>query len=331
MQRRVREYFYASRHLESAKSHTMLLEMMSPKLRGEVSMLCNRKWIEQVWFLAGLEENFHIQVALHMKPAVFIPDEMIPFGSLYVLHTGLVLYGGRVISSGQAWGGDMLISRPDLQSRFSALALGYANVYVIACEKLLQLAAPFPKVIKRLRYCAVRLALRREFIQIARAKAQLRLTQIDNNSGFRRWSNHAKAAVNHVSPVALISKPVEQFPMQIPTSAPRPSRASDGDVCARVKAVEQQLAGMNAKIDAVHNQLELLIKALSPSTPHPRHGVDNDNNSPTTYHVSPQEEPPSPSLSPSPSPTTRALTPQQKPPVPSASRRARVLPSSHLR
>ena len=69
MQRRVREYFYASRHLEQSKSNMALLDMMSPKLQGEVSMLCNREWIEKVWFLSGLEEEFHIQARVSSSPS----------------------------------------------------------------------------------------------------------------------------------------------------------------------------------------------------------------------------------------------------------------------
>ena len=46
----------------------------------------------------------------------------------------MVLYGGRVVASGESWGDDMLITRIDLQSRFSALALGYTNVFKISCS-----------------------------------------------------------------------------------------------------------------------------------------------------------------------------------------------------
>ena len=35
MQQKIREYFYQSRHLQTAKSHNALMEMMSPKLQGE--------------------------------------------------------------------------------------------------------------------------------------------------------------------------------------------------------------------------------------------------------------------------------------------------------
>lgn len=44
------------------------------------------------------------QIALNMKAAVFVPDEVVPPGSLYVLHRGLVLYGGRVLGAGKSWG-----------------------------------------------------------------------------------------------------------------------------------------------------------------------------------------------------------------------------------
>jgi hypothetical protein len=254
-QRRVREYFYQSRHLQLAKSHTALLEMMSPKLQGEVTLLCNEKWIRNVWFFKGCEEEFLIQVALSMTPAVYVPDETVPPGNLYVLHTGMVLYGGRVVASGESWGDDMLITRIDLQSRFSALALGYTNVFKISCSNLRRIAAPFPKVLKQLRFSAARLALRREFISLAKARVNAAASSRSGNSSVSRSSNSSKLPLLRKS--SSSSKPDIKYPHS----------ASPSDfVDARVTKVEDRLESMDTKLDQVQAQLALLVQALAPSS-----------------------------------------------------------------
>ena len=303
MKRRVREYFYQSRHLQAMEQRKALLELMSPKLQGEVSMLCNRKWIEQIWFLVGCEEAFLVQVALNMRAAVYVPDEMVPPGSLYVLHRGLVLYGGRVISAGQSWGDDMLISREDLRLTFSALALGYSEVYVLSLVTLLELASPFPLVCKRLRYCAVRLALRREFIQIAKRRradpsgqgalleaggssedaapqpqppVQSASPSVNSNGNFgllggggSRLPPHAGAALAATAAVANSATPGPRLP---PTAAsmlavvPQASRApplAPGDIPGRVDAVERRLRNIDAKLDTMAADLRSVVSHLS--------------------------------------------------------------------
>ena len=259
-QRRVREYFYQSRHLQAAKSHTALLEMMSPKLQGEVTYHCNRKWIENVWFFQGCEQDFLIQVALSMTPAVYVPDETVPPGNLYVLHSGLVLYGGRVVAAGQSWGDDMLITRIDLQSRFSALALGYTNVFKISCSNLQRVAAPFPKVLKRLRFCAARLALRREFILLAKARVKAAADPSAGNSSKQQFLRKTSSA-------SLGGNRNDMHDKR--RANPDKYLAATDFVAARVTKVEDRLEGMDAKLDEVQAQLALLVQALAPSSPTP--------------------------------------------------------------
>ena len=255
-QRRVREYFYQSRHLSASKSHTALLEMMSPKLQGEVTLLCNNKWIGKVWFFNGCEEGFLIEVALSMTPAVYVPDETVPPGNLYVLQSGLVLYGGRVITLGQSWGDDMLITRVDLQSRFSALALGYTNVFKISSTNLQRIAAPFPAVLKRLRFCAARLALRREFILLAKAKVRA-ATDYASAHGLGRPTSLLRARTLSSASIGGSCNEARNF--SAPARKPVP-------VAERVTKVENRLESMDAKLDTVNKQLELLVQALAPST-----------------------------------------------------------------
>ena len=42
---------------------------------------------------------------------VFAPGELATPGFFYVIHKGVALYGGRVLTSGKAWGHDMILRR----------------------------------------------------------------------------------------------------------------------------------------------------------------------------------------------------------------------------
>ena len=46
-----------------------------------------------------------------MQPAVFAPGELATPGYFYVIHKGVALYGGRVLTSGKVWGHDMILRR----------------------------------------------------------------------------------------------------------------------------------------------------------------------------------------------------------------------------
>ena len=192
MQRRLREYFHQSKHLQDTINRRHLLEKMSPQLAGEVALTCNEKWLNKVWFLRGAGQEFVVQIALQLQAMVFTIGEVVSNGFLYIIHRGIALYGGRVLTAGSTWGEDMLLESQWLVGKYCARtpltsarttappasvlvllakcvgAMTYLEVYAISREQMMEAAAPFPETIQHLRRCAVRLALRREFIRVAR-------------------------------------------------------------------------------------------------------------------------------------------------------------------
>lgn len=169
---RLREYFNQTKHLQMASSHRALLRMMSPSLQGEVALRCNERWLRRVWFLDGAEPEFMVQVALNLSAMVFAPGELAASNYLYIVHRGLALYGGRVLSAGRVWGEDMILQSTHLQTKYCARAMNYLEVYMIGREELLELATHFPETWLSIRRHAVRLALRREFVLQARLRVE---------------------------------------------------------------------------------------------------------------------------------------------------------------
>ena len=168
MRMRLREYFHQSKHLADTVTRRNLLDKMSPQLAGEVALQVNEKWLRRVWFLNGAGQEFVVQIALQLQAMVFTIGEVINNGYLYIINRGIALFGGRVLTAGSVWGEDMLLDSHWLMSKFCARAMTYLEVYTIGREQLMEAASQFPYTRKHLRRCAVRLAVRREFVRLSK-------------------------------------------------------------------------------------------------------------------------------------------------------------------
>ena len=168
MRRRLREYFHQTRHLQVHTSNRALLQMLSPALQGEVVWAVNERWLRRVWFFESAERPFMVEVALSLMPMVFSPGEIATSGYLYVVHRGIALYGGKVLTMGKVWGEDMILRSSLLRRPWCARAMNYLEVYMIDREELLDIARMFPGTYDAIHKCAVRLAMRRQFILAAK-------------------------------------------------------------------------------------------------------------------------------------------------------------------
>ena len=170
---RLREYFQRTKHLQISGANNSLLCKMSPKLQGEVLLHCNQSWIKRVGFLTGVDDEFVAALVLNLVPIVFAPSETIFGTSLYVVHRGLALFGGKMLKSGNVWGEDMLLEAAHLRSPFCARALNYPEVYMISRAEVFAIADHYPESKRKLRMYVCRVAFRRFFILMTREKKQL--------------------------------------------------------------------------------------------------------------------------------------------------------------
>jgi len=106
---RLREYMHQSRHIMIDAANKRLIESMSPALQGEVAYKCNQAWLTRVPFLRGAEPAFMVALALELTPMVFAPAEEPMAGYLYIVHRGLALHAGRVLSAGKVCGARVLV------------------------------------------------------------------------------------------------------------------------------------------------------------------------------------------------------------------------------
>ena len=70
---------------------------------------CTHRWLKHIWFLRGAEPACMVQLAMRMEPCVFAPGEIPELGRMYVIQRGVVLFGGRVLTSGKVFGEDVIV------------------------------------------------------------------------------------------------------------------------------------------------------------------------------------------------------------------------------
>lgn len=265
MRQSLREYFHQTKHLQIARANKLLIENMSPMLQGMVVWKVNEKWLRHVWFLAQAEDSFMVQLSLHLTAAVFAPAELCPQGYMYIIHRGIALYGGKVLTSGKVWGEDMILSSVHLRSKYAARCMTYVEVYMIGRDDLIELATKHPATLRLIRRSAFRLGFRREMIR----RAQVSIKNKEEAAGIHSKESVADKMLISVSSRKLDEEQVKEelqkraemdaemanagdgAPVALP---PLPEVSGDsGEVLQAVQSFMQAAAKQQA---AAHNDLE---------------------------------------------------------------------------
>ena len=74
-----------------------------------------------------MERPCKVRLAMSMDTHVLAPGEVAANKHLYVLSRGLVLYGGKVLSSGRVWGEDVILHNQDNALPYVARAMTYGG------------------------------------------------------------------------------------------------------------------------------------------------------------------------------------------------------------
>ena len=174
MRQRLREYFHQTKHLRKSTNQQLLINQMSPMLQGEVQLRVMAPLLRRVWYFRELDEEVLVQISVNMVPKVFAPTEVCTPGFLYIVKSGVALFGGQVVPSGGIWGEDMILSTT-LFRRFCAVAMTYLQVYRLSRSVLLsQIVLNYPAARRHLRRAALKLAFRRYMqLELARHRREM--------------------------------------------------------------------------------------------------------------------------------------------------------------
>ena len=276
MRIQLREYFHQTRHLQIARANKVLIENMSPMLQGKVVWKINEKWLRHVWFLKEAEDSFMVQLSLHLTAAVFAPAELCPSGYMYIVHRGIALYGGTVLTSGKVWGEDMILQSIHLRSKYAARCMTYVEVYMISRDALIELAMKHPATLKYIRRSAFRLGFRREMIR----RAQNQIREREKEQGIQSKDSAADKMLVSVSSRVLDSEQQKEVaakqadldsafgPGGAPALPPIPSSpvkggGSGGGDGATMQQVQQLLAVQEDRLKKQNDEVLAKIASLA--------------------------------------------------------------------
>jgi hypothetical protein len=124
------------------------------------------RWISNVSFFKGCEEDFIVRLSLSLHPETFTPREkIITLGEesnrMYVVRQGVVASEGRIFISGGVIGLDMLTNLYIMSAsirNYEGIALTFCNVMRCDRQHVLEILDKFPNTSATLRHTIIRYA-----------------------------------------------------------------------------------------------------------------------------------------------------------------------------
>ena len=103
------------------------MTVMSPKLRGDLTLQVNSRWITSLPFMKLVEVEVLVRTAELTRGMVCVPSELLSGESIYYNVRGTVVHGGAVHVGGSVFGVDCIVARPELRTP-EARALTFVEV-----------------------------------------------------------------------------------------------------------------------------------------------------------------------------------------------------------
>jgi len=163
LRRRAREYLYQAANTSNAKEDEERLLDLSPTLRGDLILSSSVfAWLWKVTIFRGFEVELLVQIPQSMTAFLYAPYELPEQMRFYILNKGVVMFGGKVYTSGSFWGQDMIVSNPTYQNTANtARCLTFAETYSIDADTLYEIAEEFPTATRLLKTRAALFAFER--------------------------------------------------------------------------------------------------------------------------------------------------------------------------
>ena len=176
LQMRCRDFFRYRHSSTNLDDWRLMLELMSPDLRGEVAMMQCGPWINNVPFFRGAPDNFIVDVALNLKSETFPQGETIVKAGalstkLFIVERGVVGGKGRVFTSGKTFGEEVL--NGGTPTAFTARAMTYCDVFSLQGRVIEDIGNNYPVMKRRLRVAGCRGMLKDALVAFEHAWSQI--------------------------------------------------------------------------------------------------------------------------------------------------------------
>ena len=177
LQMRLRDYFRYKHTSTNMDEWHVMLEKMSPSLRGEVAMRQCGRWINNVLFFKGAPDLFVVDIALKLKSFTFPQgEEIVRAGArsarLYIVERGVVGGKGRVFTSGKTFGEEVL-NGGNAPTAFTARAMTYCDVFGLDGYEIDLISSKFPVMRRRLRTAGCRGMMKDAILAVEHAWRQV--------------------------------------------------------------------------------------------------------------------------------------------------------------
>ena len=163
----LREYYSRRQELDRMESYQLIMNHLSPSLKGHVAKILTGPWLAKVSWLKNAGEAFITSVALLLHNAIYPPMETIDGTTFHVVVRGVAIKDMMVKCSGMLWGLDMVLDNESLRHLSPAIALTYCEVMVLSRNDFKKLLQSFPLERKKVRRASIWLAFRRKFLKHA--------------------------------------------------------------------------------------------------------------------------------------------------------------------
>ena len=267
MARRLREYLLQQKEFILRDNSAKSIPMLSTALQIEVVLQCNRHWLSGIWFLRDLEEICLVRICSSLVSKTLAPGELAPRRYLYVVKRGFVLFGGRVLSAGGAWGDDVLLTDERYFLPNVGRALTYCDLFTLARDALVAAVGPFAISAASLRRNTVKLALCRHMIMTHRLIKGANAEKTMLTSLGQTGSAEA-AGQTHAKSVTLATQ-LEQYSGPV-SSVPGMSGARQDEETAsssEIREVKEGIKTLHTEMGALRDQMKRLARLVERTLP----------------------------------------------------------------
>jgi len=175
MCKRLRRYFHEAREMSKQRVEETVIDQMSPTLQGEFAMFLHQRWIKKVWYLSDMNREIIIWAARNLSLMIYAPhEEIIEERTLFIVRRGVCAHRGRILTCGDIWGEDMLLSNDVLRDKNKARSLSYLSVLRLGIADLFDIVVSFPEAKARLRWAQVRIATQRGVVLVAQTLEKIK-------------------------------------------------------------------------------------------------------------------------------------------------------------
>eukprot|EP00747_Dinoflagellata_sp_TGD_P086534 gnl/TRDRNA2_/TRDRNA2_163313_c1_seq4.p1 gnl/TRDRNA2_/TRDRNA2_163313_c1~~gnl/TRDRNA2_/TRDRNA2_163313_c1_seq4.p1 ORF type:complete len:347 (-),score=41.01 gnl/TRDRNA2_/TRDRNA2_163313_c1_seq4:28-945(-) len=129
MRRTLRAYFYESRSVRGMLAEQDIVQHLSPMLQGEIAVFMYKSRLGSISYLANLDPDEVVALAVHIGAMVFAPSEKITIlRMVFVISRGIAARKGRVLTVGESWGEDMILNDSSMIDRNWTQTFGHIEV-----------------------------------------------------------------------------------------------------------------------------------------------------------------------------------------------------------